>query len=604
MKMEFLGAARTVTGSSILLDTGQEKILVDCGLYQGTRELEERNYLGFDYAPAEIDFVLLTHAHIDHSGLLPRLWKLGFRGKIVTTSATVDMCGVMLRDSAAIHERDAVTRSKRRKKEGGPPREPLYLMADAEGALHHLWGMAYNQKTPISKNLAVRFCDAGHILGSASVELWVSDPRRGEVKLAFSGDLGNHPVPILRTPQPVEDADYLVIESTYGDRLHEHRDGKADVLREIIMDTVSRSGRLIIPSFAVGRTQELLYYLNGLIEGRHIPPIPVFVDSPMAVSATEIYRSHTECYDEGARALLARHDSPFDFPGLEFTRELEESKRLNTLREPCVVISASGMATHGRIRHHLVNGLPDERNTVLFVGFQALGTLGRELLDGAKSVRIFGQDVHVRASVRSASGFSAHADRDGLLQWLRGLQGEPQLVFVNHGEEAQSLAFAETVHREFGLGTTVPEPKAVFELELHPPTRPVVVRGAEPPPPVRRQAVHVERVADNLLTQLKRLFSDLAEADEELEHEGRAADVQSTAVLLDDLHKALLAVTEAALEGTEAALRREMEARGLMDTKPWSELLRLVGVRRRTVVQSHEELRSTILKLAERLPPV
>ena len=603
MKMQFLGAARTVTGSSILLDTGSERLLVDCGLYQGTHELEERNYLGFDYVPAEIDFVLLTHAHIDHSGLLPRLWKLGFRGKILSTRATVDMCQVMLLDSASIHERDAQTRSRRRKKEGLPAREPLYVMSDAQGVIHHFEGHPYNEKTQISRGLSVRFRDAGHILGSSSVELWVSDPRQGQVKLGFSGDLGNHPVPILREPQPVEDVDYLVIESTYGDRLHEHQDGKVDLLRQIVSETVDRGGRLIIPAFAVGRTQELLYYLNELIEGRQIPPLPVFVDSPMAVSATEIYRSHTECYDDEARALLARHDSPFDFPGLEFTRELEESKRLNDLREPCVIISASGMATHGRIRHHLLRGLSHEKNTVLFVGFQAMGTLGRQLVDGAKSVRIFGEEIQVRAQVRTVSGFSAHADRNGLLHWLQGVSGEPQMVYVNHGEEDQSLAFAETVHRELGLGTTVPETKLVYELEFRPPERPPTGRRAEAPPAVQRQAGQVERIADNLLIQLRRLFSELAEFDEELVDAGTTADVQGTALMLDDVHKALDAAVEVVLEGTQTALRRELEARGLTETKPWSELLRLVDARRRTVLQSHAELRSTILKLAERLPP-
>jgi metallo-beta-lactamase family protein len=521
---------------------------------------------------------------------------------VIATSATVDMCQVMLLDSAAIHERDAESRSRRRKKEGGPPRDPLYRISDAQGVLHHFQGVPYDRWTELTKHVSVRFRDAGHILGSASVELWARDPRRGEVKLGFSGDLGNHPMPILRAPQPVEEADYLVIESTYGDRLHERHDGRSEELREIVIETVDRGGRLIIPAFAVGRTQEILYHLNGLIEGRRIPPVPVFVDSPMAVSATEIYRAHTECYDEEARALVERRDSPFDFPGLEFTRELEESKRLNDLREPCIVISASGMATHGRIRHHLVHGLSEERNTVLFVGFQALGTLGRQLVDGATSVHIFGDEVPVRAQIRTASGFSAHADRDGLLRWLQGLQEEPQLVLVNHGEEAQSLAFAETVHRDLGLTATVPEAKAVIELELRPPARPVAPRAAEAPPSVRQQAGHVERVAEHLLIQLRRLFAELAEADEELQDAGRAADVQGTAVLLDDLLKALEAAVDAALEGTEAALRRELEARSLLDKKPWSELLRLVEARRRSVVRSHEELRSTILKLAERLP--
>jgi metallo-beta-lactamase family protein len=601
MKMQFLGAARTVTGSSILVDTGREKVLVDCGLYQGNRELEERNYLGFDYQPAEIDFVLLTHAHIDHSGLLPRLWNLGFKGRVVTTAATADMARVMLLDSASIHERDAEYRAKRRRREKLPPRDPLYRLPDAQGVLELFQGFGYDQKVQISRGLAVRFRDAGHILGSASIELWASDGRH-EVRLGFSGDLGYEQRPILRDPQPIDEADYLVVESTYGDRLHEPRELMLEELRQLIVETEGSGGRLIVPSFAVGRTQELLYYLHGFFESRQVPSLPVFVDSPMAIDATAIYRRHPECYDEEARERLQRGDSPFEFPGLQYMRELEESKSLNDFKGPCIVISASGMATHGRVRHHLLHGLPRKNNTVLFVGFQAGGTLGRALVEGAETVRIFGEEVPVRAAVRTMSGFSAHADRDGLLRWLGALGDEPQMLFVNHGEEDQSLAFAETVHNELGLSTTVPEPKSVFQLEARRVSRDVAAARRERlPEALLREATRLEHESQSFEARLRRLLTELGKRSEELQESDAAGLAESAAIVLDDLHRTLELLVEALLEGTETSLRQCLDVLGVAETRPWSELLRLVSVRRRTVVQSHEEFRAAVLKLAERL---
>lgn len=602
MKLQFLGAARTVTGSSILLDTGNEKVLIDCGLYQGSRELEERNYLGFEYAPSDIDFVLLTHAHIDHAGLLPRLWKLGFRGKVVTTPASVDVGRVLLLDSASIQERDSESKSKRRHEEQKPPREPLYRVQDAEGVLGCFQAQPYDQKTQLSSSLTVCYRDAGHILGSASIEVWAKDPTRGEVKIVFSGDLGNHPVPILREPQQIAEADYLVIESTYGDRLHEHHGAeKIDELRKLVVDTTERGGRVIIPAFAVGRTQELLYYLNGLIETGRLPRIPVFVDSPMAVSATSLYRKHTECYDADARKLLEQNDSPFEFPGLEFVRATEDSKALNDLRKPCIIISASGMASSGRIRHHLVHGLPDSRNTVLFVGFQGAGTLGRILLDGLKNVRIVGQEVPVRAEIRSVSGFSGHADKNALLAWLGALKDEPQLTFVNHGEEQQSLAFAETVHQELGLSTTVPEPKSVFPLEpgarsraqqRRPQTQPVAAAPL-------LGAVHAEtpigKVSETDAARLAVRVRDMVAALDALEPSDPGA-AELRAKLLAELQ----ALNEAVLDRTESGVQEKLRTLGPREGERQSDLLRLVRDRRRAVTRSHDEFRAAISQVAER----
>ena len=419
MKLTFVGATRTVTGSQYLLETGHTRLLVDCGMYQGSDHTREQGRLDYPLNPADLTCVLLTHAHIDHSGNLPLLARHGFRGTIFATEPTVDLCNIMLTDSAHIQEEDARFDLKKwgRKGRVGPPPTPLYTVADAAAALRLFLPVKYDRFVEVAPGIRARWRDAGHILGAASIELRVEKDGR-EVGIVFSGDIGQPHRPLLRDPHPPDPADFVIMESTYGNRLHESRSFDVDHLRELVLEAAGRRGHIIIPAFAVGRTQELLYELNGLIENRRIPRVPVYLDSPLAISATRITERHADCFDERTQAQIAAGDNPMNFPGLQMTRTVNESKEINTSDGPRIIISASGMCTAGRIRHHLRHHLPHPNDVVLFVGFQASGTLGRILQDGARSVKLFGEWVDVRARVQTMYGFSAHADANGLLQWL------------------------------------------------------------------------------------------------------------------------------------------------------------------------------------------
>ncbi len=455
MQLSFLGAAREVTGSCFMVEAVGIRFLVDCGMVQGGREAPARNREPFRFDPASVDFVLLTHAHIDHSGLLPKLTRAGFKGPIYATAATVDLLGVMLPDSAHIQENDA-KRAAARSRENNPM-PPLYTLQDARECLKRARGVDYDREFAPRFGVRCRFREAGHILGSAIIEVWVTEHDRA-TKLVFSGDLGQPGRPILRDPAPIEEADILVIESTYGNRLHTDLAATEDETIAIVEQTLfQRGGNVIMPAFAVGRTQQVLYLLHHLASQGRLRHPKVFVDSPMATQATRITREHMELFDEQARQLVGWHARGKDLPYLHFTESVEESKALNQIRSGAIIISASGMCDAGRIRHHLRHNLPRRECSVLIPGFQAQGTLGRHLVDGAKRVRMFGEDVPVRAAIHSVDGLSAHADQAALLNWAGAFQQPPGQTFVVHGESEAARTLADLLHQKPGWRVTVPE---------------------------------------------------------------------------------------------------------------------------------------------------
>lgn len=466
MKITFHGAARTVTGSQHLIEVNDKRILLDCGLYQGKRsESFERNrHLPFD--PTTIDAMVLSHAHIDHSGNIPNLVKNGFEGDIFCTFATRDLCSTMLMDSGSIHERDAEFVNKRRARNGEPPVEPLYTIEDAVNSLESFAAVGYHRQREILPGVQVTFLDAGHMLGSAIVVLDVEDRDAGrDVRLVFSGDLGRANTPILRDPETVEHADVLLLESTYGSREHEAFFESEKRLEQIVNDTYRRGGALIVPAFAVGRTQQLVYTLHRMFVQRDIPRIPVFVDSPLAINATSVFRLHPEAYDEEIRAFMLAEGDPFGFDELVYARSVEQSKELNFLRDPFIVISASGMAETGRILHHLRNRIEDPANTILIVGWMAPDTLGRRLVEGVSPVRIFGEEYEVRAKVEVINGFSGHADRSELIAWARSISKRPRQTFLVHGEEESALALADGLRGEVAYeNVMVPEMHQSFAV--------------------------------------------------------------------------------------------------------------------------------------------
>ncbi len=466
MKLMFIGAAHEVTGSCHYLEVNDKHILVDYGMEQGVNTFEN---VPLPVDEAMIDYVLLTHAHVDHSGMLPLLYARGFRGQVFMTDATADLCSIMLRDCAHIQMMEAEWRNRKAKRsEKVAKQEPLYTMEDADGIIKRIVPCHYDREIDICEGVRIRFTDIGHLLGSSSIEVWLTENGRTK-KIVFSGDIGNKNQPLLRDPIPTKEADFVVMESTYGDRLHAK--GRVDYVKDlaqILKETFDRGGNVVIPSFAVGRTQEMLYFLrqikvDRLVEGHE--DFLVYVDSPMAVEATGVFvENRLECYDEEAMALVREGINPISFAGLKLSITSEESKAINFCDKPKVIISASGMCEAGRIRHHLKHNLWRPECTILFVGYQSVGTLGRHIIEGAEEVKLFGEPIQVRAKIMQLAGLSGHADKDGLIEWLEGFEEKPKKVFVVHGEDSVCVSFAECLKIEHGQRAYAPYSGTEFDL--------------------------------------------------------------------------------------------------------------------------------------------
>ncbi len=476
MKIQFCGATTGVTGSCHLITTAHHKVLLDCGQFQGGKAQEELNYEPFPFDPAEVEYVILSHAHIDHCGRIPLLVKRGFKGQIYCTDATADLLDIMLKDSGHIHEQEAEWQNRKNVRAGRPAVEPLYTELEAEESLKFVKPVLYDQLIELNDEMRVCFNDAGHILGSGEIELFVSEQEEGTdrvhtSKIVFSGDLGVMDRPILRNPTIIKKADYIIMESTYGNRNHPDNSMDVNNLVDIICETAARGGNTVIPSFAVGRTQELIFELNKIYENLQDPrqkklaDLKIYVDSPMASAATEIFKKNAQVFDEETKDYISKGDNPLEFANLKFTQSTEESQWLNIDKEPKVIISASGMCEAGRIRHHLKHNLWDARNSIIFVGYQAEGTLGRCLIEGQKEVTLFGEKIQVNAKIHNLEGFSGHADMDGLIGWLKGFQKPPKQLFLVHGEPEVKIEFAKTIKERVGFDAIPVNVNSEYELQ-------------------------------------------------------------------------------------------------------------------------------------------
>ncbi len=468
MKITFYGAAKTVTGSCHMVEAGSKKFLVDCGMFQGRLTDQMLNYEDFPFNINEIDFVILTHAHIDHSGRIPKLYKAGFKGVIYASTATVDLCSIMLADSGHIQEKEIEWVNKKRIRAGKAPSDPMYTAQDGIDSMELFNGIEYEQEIVIDENIKFVMHDAGHMLGSSIIDIDVTENGRTE-KIVFSGDLGNVNMPIIKDPTYIKGVDHLILETTYGDREHGQMEDQSGKFIQILLDTIERGGNVIIPSFAVGRTQEILYEINKYAAMKgisdRIKKIPVYVDSPLAVNATKIFECNPEYYDDDALRYLLKGDNPLEFENLHFITTSDESKALNDDPTPKVIISASGMCEVGRIKHHLKHNLFRPECTVLFVGFQAEGTLGKKILSGEKLVKIFGEEIAVNAEVKYLDAFSGHADKNGLLTWIEKMEKKPKNIFLVHGEFSAQQAFKNTVFDRFKIPCIIPSYEESYNID-------------------------------------------------------------------------------------------------------------------------------------------
>ena len=475
MNITFLGATRQVTGSNYLVEAAGKKFLVDCGLHQGSMEEELLNDRPFEYDPKEIDFMLLTHAHIDHSGRIPKLYKDGFAGPLYATEATCELCSIMLPDSGHIQETENEIRNKKRKRAGKKEMlEPLYTAEDAEKCMEIFKPVKYDKTYEVAPGIQVKFVDAGHMLGSSMIEIWVKEEGKSKQKIVFTGDIGNSDIPLLNSPTMISSADYLIMESTYGNRLHIKNEQKAELFLKIVSETIENGGTVVIPSFAVGRTQEIIYELNKLKEKRtdeefakkyeKLMQTSVYVDSPLAVSATEIFMNNMDLFSPDIQKFIKKGDNPLEFPGLKFTRTVDESKALNESDEPCIIISASGMCDVGRIKHHLKHNIWNPKSTILFVGYQAPGTLGNRIVNGAKEVKILGEEFAVKARVEYIEGFSGHADQEGLLDYVLNFSKGPKHIFLVHGEPESQDTLKAKIQEATPYDVITPNYGEEFEL--------------------------------------------------------------------------------------------------------------------------------------------
>jgi metallo-beta-lactamase family protein len=465
MKLHFLGANRQVTGSRYCLETVKSRVMIDCGMFQ-ERQFQARNWNDCPLPPDSINAMVVTHAHVDHCGLIPRFVRQGFQSPIFATDATADLLRIMLEDAAHIQEEDAAYKTKRHQKEGRESRyvvQPLYGQADVEATMRLVQGAKFLQPVTLTDDIRVTFHNAGHILGSAMLECKAIE-NGVERTIIFSGDIGQWNKPIIHDPTRFSAGDYIVMESTYGNRLHEDHGDIGQQLERVIKETIARGGKVIIPTFAVERAQEILYFLSTLLKSKRIPRIPVYLDSPMAVDVTDIFRRHRDQFDAETWNRINAKDSPFHFPELQYCTTAEQSKSLNRINQPVIIMSTSGMCTAGRIKHHLKHNLGDSRSTILFVGYQSEGTLGRQILDRRPEVRIHGEPRPVRAQVAQVAGFSGHADRDGLLYWADGFKNTPRRVFLTHGDEDAAESLARDLHVRRKWNVLVPHFESTTDL--------------------------------------------------------------------------------------------------------------------------------------------